>query len=81
MGKQIDHDDGSARAGFSAVTGFRTPTYRRCHPARLGTHRRRIPNRRVMDAILLVLSTGMQMKHLEHHSTRVSKTRNGPSDV
>jgi hypothetical protein len=32
------------------------------HP--LGTHRRRIPNRRVMDAILLVLRTGMQWNAL-----------------
>jgi len=32
------------------------------HP--LGTHRRRIPNRRVMDAILLVLRSGMQWNAL-----------------
>lgn len=32
------------------------------HP--LGTHRRRIPNRQVMDAILLVLRTGMQWNAL-----------------
>ena len=32
------------------------------HP--LGTHRARIPNRRVMDAILLVLRTGMQWNAL-----------------
>ena len=32
------------------------------HP--LGTHRRRIPNRRVMDAILLVLRTGVQWNAL-----------------
>ena len=32
------------------------------HP--LGTHRPRIPNRRVMDAILLVLRTGMQWNAL-----------------
>lgn len=33
-------------------------------PHRLGCHRPRVPNRRVMDAILLVLRTGMQWNAL-----------------
>ena len=33
-------------------------------PRPLGCHRARIPNRRVMDAVLLVLRTGMQWNAL-----------------
>jgi transposase len=47
------------------------------HP--LGTHRRGVPKRRVMDAILLVLRTGMQWNaldatgvQLEHRASALS---------
>jgi len=42
------------------------------HP--LGTHRPRIPNRRLMDAILLVLRTGMQWNALRATGICISST-------
>ncbi len=41
------------------------------HP--LGTHRRGVPKRRVMDAILLVLRTGMQWNALPQGSAAAAQ--------
>lgn len=62
MGGLVDRDDGWRMPDW--LWEKMAPLVPPAPPHPLGTHRRRIPNRRVMDAILLVLRTGMQWNAL-----------------
>ncbi len=72
MGGLIDRDDGWRMPDW--LWEKIEPLLPAPPPHPLGTHRRRIPNRRVMDAILLVLRTGMQWNALTVTGTCNSST-------